>query len=160
MKFFVISGAPDTGKTTAINLVSEWLCSKYSITTDFYGNPLPPFLPNPTTGKYDDISLVLNLNGLKVIIHSATDDKNCMDILIEKINQNTDSEIVITTCRDLYWPKDYFNLNIGSFASSFLLESPLGKITRRNDFTLANTWYKDSLLQMHQHILSNIPYNL
>ena len=58
-----------------------------------------------------------------------------------------------------YWERDYFTKNIRPF-STFLLESPLGKITRRNDFNLADTWYKDSLLALHQHILKNNPYNL
>lgn len=157
MKFLVISGAPSTGKTTVINNIALWLTSGI-ITTDVDGTILPTFLPN-SKGTYDDISIVVILKGKKIIIHSATDDQNCMDRLIEKINLNSDVGVVITTCRDVYWERDYFVKNIKPFAT-FFLESPLGKITRRNDFTLADTWYKDNLLNLHQHILGNNPYNL
>lgn len=160
MKFFVISGAPDTGKTTAINLVAEWLCNKYSITTDFYGNPLPSFLPSPSNGKYVDISIVISLSSRKVIIHSATDDQNCMNQLINTIKNNNDAEIVITTCRDFYTERDYFMKNVNNLFAKFFLESPLGKITRINHKDLIKNWYKDTLFKLHQHILSNDPYNL
>jgi|688.fasta_scaffold01664_7 hypothetical protein len=157
MKFLVISGAPQTGKTTAINNIAQRLTNGV-ISTDVNGTILPSFLPD-SAGKYWDFSIVINLRGRKIIIHSASDDVNCMNQLIEKIKQNPDTEIVITSCRDIYWERDYFTANVRPFAN-FFLESPLGKITRRNDFNLADDWYKDTLFEMHQHILSNNPYNL
>lgn len=157
MKFLVISGAPSTGKTTAINKIAEWLTSGI-ITTDVDSNLLPSFLPD-AKGKYWDFSIVIILRGKKIIIHSATDDIPNMDALINKLKLHPDTEIVITSCRDIYWERDYFTKNIRSF-STFFLESPLGKITRKNDFNLADTWYKDSSLALHQHILKNNPYNL
>ncbi|PRD46083.1 hypothetical protein [Sphingobacterium haloxyli] len=156
MKFLVISGAPSTGKTTAINKIAEWLTSGV-IATDIDGNPLPSFLPAPT-GKYLDFSIVIILKGKKIIIHSPTDDQYRMDELIEKLELHPDTEIVITSCRDIYWERAYFTNNIRPL-STFFLESPLGKITRRNDFNLADDWCKDSLLTLHQHILKSNPYN-
>lgn len=158
MKFLVISGAPSTGKTTAINLLAEWIANRGSILLDSTGNPLPSFLPN-STGKYEDISIVINYKGRKIIIHSATDDEARMNELLEIIKLNLDAEIVITSCRDIYWERDYFIAHIRPFAT-FFLESPLGKITRRNDFTHADNWYKDTLLLMHQYILTSNPYIL
>lgn len=158
MKFLVISGAPQTGKTTAINKIAEWLTT--GLTTDIHGNPFPSFLPSPK-GKYNDFSIVFNRHGKKIIIHSATDDEKCMDGLIKKLKQNPDTEIVITSCRDINRERDYFIANIKPFAT-FFLECPLGKITRKNihRLTAANKWYRDALLLMHQHILSNSPYHL
>lgn len=82
-----------------------------------------------------------------------------MDKLINKLKENPDTDVVITSCRDIYWERDYFTDNVKPFAS-FFLESPLGKITRQNDFVLADRLYKDNLFIMHQHILINNPYNL
>lgn len=158
MKFLVVAGAPDTGKTTAINKIAEWITIRGSITTQTNGTSLPFFLPN-SKGKYQDFSIVIIYRDVKIIIHSATDDLFNMNVLIEKIKQNPDTEIVITSCRDIYWERDYFTANIKPFAT-FFLESPLGKITRRNDFMLADNWYKDTLLDIHHLILSNNPYNL
>jgi len=157
MKFFVISGAPSTGKTTAINNIAQWLTSGV-ITTDNAGKLLPSFLPY-TDGNYYDFSIVVIIKGIKIIIHSASDDSAKMNALIEEIKQNPDTEIVITSCRDIYWERDYFTTNLKPYAT-FFLESPLGKITRRNDFTLADDSYKNILLEIHKHILSNNPYNL
>jgi hypothetical protein len=160
MKFLVISGAPNTGKTTAINKIVEWITISGSVTTDTSGNPLPPFLPN-SKGEYQDFSIALFYKGRKIIIHSATDDKACMDRLINLININTDIEIVITSCRDINRERSYFTDTVKPY-STFFLESPLGKINRKSDKNkpAAHKWYKDTLLLLHQHILSNSPFNI
>jgi GTPase SAR1 family protein len=160
MKFLVISGAPNTGKTTAINKIAEWITIRASVTSDSTGNPLPTFLPN-SEGKYKDFSIIIFYKGRKIIIHSATDDELCMNNLITKIKQNPDTEIVITSCRDINDERDYFTTNVRPY-STFFLESPLGKITRKSDENkpAAQKWYKDTLLLLHQHILSNIPFNI
>lgn len=160
MDFLVISGAPSTGKTTAINRIAEWLTSRGNILSDIGGNPLPIFLPN-ANGEYDDISIVVIYRGRKIIIHSPTDDKLKMDELLVLLNKNTDADIVITSCRDINWERDYFTAHIRPFAA-FFLESPLGKITRRNvhNSIAAHNWYGDTLLLLHQQILINNPYNV
>ena len=83
MDFLVISGAPQTGKTTAINNIAQRLTNGV-ISTDVNGTILPSFLPD-SAGKYWDFSIVIILRGRKIIIHSASDDVNCMNQLIEKI---------------------------------------------------------------------------
>lgn len=157
MNFLVISGAPQTGKTTAINKIALWLTTGV-VNTDIYGNPLPPFTVNQH-GVYNDISVVVMLKGKKVIIHSASDDMERIDELIVLLKAHPDTEVVITSSRDLYWPRDYFTRDVRPFAT-FFLESPLGKITRRNNFHLADQWYKDTLLELHQHILRGGPFYL
>jgi len=157
MKFLIISGAPDTGKTTSINKIALWLTGGV-ITSDINGNALPTFLPD-ASGKYWDFSIVIILKGKKIIIHSATDDKYNIDQLVEKIKDNPDTNVVISSCRDLYWQRDYILDYIKSIGA-FLLESPLAKITRRNDAASADVWYKGCLLTLHQHLLLNIPFNL
>ncbi|RZK25066.1 MAG: hypothetical protein EOO43_06470 [Flavobacterium sp.] len=82
-----------------------------------------------------------------------------MDDLTQKIKNHPDAEVVITSCRDINWERDYFITNI-RISNTFFLESPVAKITRRNDFLLANDWYRDNLFVLHQHILQGRPYNL
>jgi hypothetical protein len=158
MKFLVISGAPQTGKTTAINKIAEWLT--IGLIADINGNPFPSFLPS-AKGIYNDFSIVINRHGKKIIIHSATDNEQCMDGLVEKLKKNPDTEVVITSCRDINDERKYFTTHIKPYAT-FFFESPLGKINRKNKDRAAasHKWYKDTLLLMHQHILSNNPYNL
>lgn len=157
MNFLVISGAPKTGKTTAINKIALELTTNV-VSTDINGNALPSFTVNQH-GLYDDISVVVRLKGKKVIIHSASDDTKWMNKLIDLIAMNPETEVVITSCRDIYWERDYFNSNVRPLAT-FLLESPLGKITRKNHFQLADDWYKDTQLELHQHILRSGPFYL
>lgn len=157
MNFLVISGAPQTGKTTAISKIALWLTAGV-VSTDVDGNALPPFTVNQQ-GKYDDISIVVVLKGKKVIIHSASDDKDRIDELIALLKAHPDAEVVITSSRDLYWPRDYFTSEARPFAR-FFLESPLAKITRRTNQHLADNWYKDTLLELYQHILGGGPFNL
>ncbi|WP_264530300.1 ATP-binding protein [Flavobacterium sp. N502540] len=158
MKFLVISGAPQTGKTTSINKIAEWLTT--GLTADINGKPFPSFLIN-TKGKYNDFSIVINRHGRKIIIHSATDDEHCMDDLLEKLKKHPDTEVVITSCRDIDKERTYFTTHIKPYAT-FFLESPLGKINRKNKdrSRASHKWYGDTLLLLHQHILSNNPYNL
>lgn len=160
MDFLVISGAPSTGKTTAINRIAEWVSNRGNILSDTQGNPLPTFLPN-AEGNFDDISIVVIYQGRKIIIHSATDDKDWMDKLIELLGNNLDADIVITSCRDINWERDYFTAHIRPLAA-FFLETPLGKITRTNvqNSNAAHTWYRNTLLALHQHILLNNPFSL
>ena len=153
----MIWGTSQTVKTTDFNKIALWLTAGV-VSTDVDGNALPSFTVNPQ-GKYDDISVVVLLKGKKVIIHSASDDTHRIDELIALLKAHPDAEVVITSCRDLYWPRDYFTSDVRPFAK-FFLESPLGKITRRTNHHLADNWYKDTLLELHQHILRGGPFNL
>lgn len=94
-----------------------------------------------------------------MIIHSASDGTDRIDELIALLKAHPDAEVVITSSHDLYWPRDYFTSDVRPFAT-FFLESPLVKITRRTNYHLADNWYKDTLLELHQHILRSGPFNL
>jgi len=73
MKFFVVSGMQNTGKTTVLNQIGEWLTTVkgYAITS---GITTATLFKITSSGKYDDISLVLEKDNKKIILHSATDD--------------------------------------------------------------------------------------
>lgn len=157
MNFLVVSGAPNTGKTTAVNFISEWICNRHNITSDINGNPLPAF-HSIVNGRVIDISFVINIHGRIVIIHSATDDRNLMDVLTNLIKSYPNADTVITTCRDINWERIYFTNNIRPFATNYI-ESPLAKVTRRINSISATNWYQSTLLNLHQHILINNPFS-
>lgn len=148
----------DTGKTTSLNKIGEWLVKikGYNI---IGSDEEATFQPNNKM-KYDDLWLVLEKNGKKIILHSATDDKDKIDELHNSIMSNPDTDIVITSCRDIHFPREYFDDIIKPLAITFYLESPVAKITRRDsNYTLAESWYINNLLLLNQYVLESNPYN-
>ena len=153
MNFLLIGGQPDTGKTEAIHrIVNNLIGQRYRIITGVL--PLPP----------DDFTILLQKNdGLKILIHSATDDNHWIDNLESSINKHNPN-FVITSIRDIDWQRDRVLRIVGS---SFFAEFPLARITRRNNsftgkmrFTDALDWYRNSIDNNVIFILSNPPFNL
>lgn len=159
MKFFVISGAPDTGKTTILNQIGHWLAESKGYKD--IGEITPIFFERDEHGKIKDIYYVLANDSLKVIIISATDDKECLDILQEALKTHSDADIVITTCRDIDFPREYF-LTLTTPLSTFKLEIPVAKVTRRNEQSKKESleWYHDSIFNLSKHILKSNDFKM
>ena len=109
MKVLFISGAPNTGKSTTIYHICTYLLGRgYTKIIDILYNKhvyLPPtsFPPTPI----DDFACLLEKDRIKVLIHTATDDRCNIDWLVNNINKYT-PDIVITSCRDYNdWVRDY-----------------------------------------------------
>ncbi|WP_353140355.1 hypothetical protein [Pseudopedobacter sp.] len=152
MKFFVISGAEDTGKTTILNHIGNWLTEVKGYKD--VGEITPVFFERDEQGKIKDIYYVLTNNFLKVITISATDDEECLNILLEALKIHADADIVITTCRDIHDPRSYF-INHVKPKSSFYLEVPVAKVNRRNEEYKKESleWYYDSVFNLSRYIL-------
>jgi len=174
MNFLILSGAPNTGKTSIINqLADELLNTKYvghlNLIIDYsnMNSPsynLPSFSKN-SNGKYNDICVLVEIGTRKVIFHSASDDRQCIDMLAEMLKQHSNVDTVITTCRDIDQPRDersyMYNKVINPY-NSFLLEIPRGRISRTNpnNFSNALLWYETQTLTLCRHNLSQAPYYL
>ena len=99
MNLFIVSGAPNTGKSTTVYHLCTYLLNLGYVKTDIPYNgkryststSFPPILAN-------DFSCLLEKEGKKVLIHTATDDVFNIDALVNSINNHKPS-IVITTCR-------------------------------------------------------------
>lgn len=159
MKFFVISGAEDTGKTTILNHIGKWLTEVKGYKD--VGEKVTVFFERDEHGKIKDIYYVLTNKFLKVIIISATDDEECLRILSDAVRIHIDADIVITTCRDIHDPRSYFIKHIKP-KSSFYLEVPVAKINRRNEEYRKESleWYHDSVFNLSRYILESSDFKM
>ena len=170
MNLFIVSGAPNTGKSTTVYHLCTYLLNLGYVKTDIPYNgkryststSFPPILAN-------DFSCLLEKEGKKVLIHTATDDVFNIDALVNSINNHKPS-IVITTCRDFGdWPRDYFCSQL-KLVNSFILAStsdidieefPLSRIKRRTTrFATAYEWYFINSTHQIEKILSLPPYSI
>lgn len=155
MDMLIISGAPDTGKTITIREIYERLLVMGYTDTSHENMP---------EKKDDDFTrTLLNLDNKAILIHSATDDEFNINILFDNINNNYD--LVITSCRDLYHPREYFFRKQKEYQdhhkiSISIEEFPLAKITRRSHWKDAHNWYFNACINQLMNKLTSAPYNL
>ncbi|WP_312364261.1 hypothetical protein [Sphingobacterium sp.] len=173
MNFFIISGAPNTGKTSVLNvLANEFLNHVYVgrlqniLNYDILNTPtntLPTFAIN-NHGKYDDISVIAEFGNKKVLFHSATDDFACIDKLRQIILLHSDIDIIITSCRDIDYPGNERTLlqKLINPTKDFVIEVPRGRIsrTKNTNKTLANVWLLNSSMNLYLYLLGQSPFSL
>ncbi len=86
-KIFVLKGNSDTGKTTKINTIAEWIINKYNI---------PNTINLDVTDLKKDTYGILTINNLRIGINSAGDNFD----LVRKIDSLAPTcDIIIASCR-------------------------------------------------------------
>jgi hypothetical protein len=158
MKYLLLGGAPSVGKTSAIYRLAQFLLTKGYVIIE--GN-----IPTKTA----DFKIVLegldNIGNLiRIIINSATDDKNKIEEL-KKLNDKLSGsiQIIISSIRDgAIWPRElFFDIMKIDNNKDVILEIPLGKVNRRgNNFPVQRTWYENTIDNLLNHTLSNSPFNV
>lgn len=162
MNYLLFGGQPDSGKTSAITRLTITLTSIPFAFSIVYG------VFSPISGN-DFLILIERINfgqSQFIIINSATDDKVCIDNLIEFIKKHNDKKIdlVISSVRDINWERTYFfsSLKINQTDLN-VFEIPLARVTRRNTsglFAPAINWYETTLDRLINFIITNPPFNL
>lgn len=156
MDFLLIGGQPDTGKTDTISRLTLRLITRYSFT--IISGSISSLLG---TSRSSDFSVILdgiNLLGIpiKILIHSATDDKNCINQLQEEILKYS-PDIVICSIRDIGWER---NDVLDIVSKNFSFEVPLAKITRTTYKGHSLSWYRLNIDRVIDFVSSNTPFNL
>ena len=151
MKILLISGAPNTGKTTITNKIEQNLrrigfrnsCRKYVILEKDSAVVL-----EGTNNKGKTIRILLN---------TPSDTIGIIDEVYEYYQQNGPVDFIITTVRDMYVEREYlfetFNINNYEY-----YEIPLAKVSRRNNIEEAKENYFTRILDLVKHILSMEPF--
>lgn len=171
MKVFLITGGPNTGKTTLIRSIAEWLLSsdlKYTKVRESNTCSWDFMTPN------SDFSIMVSNRERNILIHSATDDSFCMNALKEFLealkSESIDIDILITTCRryddnlrtemckKFGWTskEGYELLDCDNEA---IMEVPLHHI-RYDNFETTYRWQKLHMERIIKRILQNPPYNI
>lgn len=170
MNFFLFSGIPRCGKSTSIwNLYQCFISNGYSLVSPYTAPQHLPVFPLPTT-PIPDISCVISNKVKKVILHSASDDKQRMDELFVLYQANPDVDAVITTIRNpisstvtyLFDPRAYFLSLFQPYSPrNFCVEFPLAKTNAATSFHGTIILHHHSLATTtSQHILSQPPFYL
>lgn len=170
METLLITGGPNTGKSTLIREVTEWLISdrKYHVVEE---NDVEDW---SYSDKSLDFSILITNKQKNILIHSATDDDFCIKKLtefIEKIKQNgRNIDILLTTCRRhddelrQYMCRMMGWTNVDGYeildsSNKPVVEMALHNI-RYDNFETTNFWYKLHMKRIVEHILSLSPYNV
>lgn len=171
MEILLVTGEPNTGKSGVLHDLTKWLQDDkgYTISHTFHDHPFDSPKPEETY----DFEVLLS-SKKQILIHSATDDRECIDNLRENLDTlDNKLDILITTCRrfdddtrkwqceKMGWkPDDTEGYNVLHTADGHpILEVPLIRI-KYDAFEQANKWYKEHINRLVQHILLQSPYNI
>lgn len=157
MKFLLIGGQPNTGKSETICRIFMRLSLRYTKISNLH-----PHSRIPTGFPFDDFSVLLegsdlNNNTIKILIHSPTDDPDNINLL--KVNiLNHSPDIVICSIRDMHSQRDLV-LNIVN--TNYKFEIPLARITRGHRHRpIALTWYRNSIDDLIDSVIIKPPFSL
>lgn len=89
-KIFILKGVSNTGKTTKINLIAEWIINTYAI---------PNTIGLDSTNYEINTWGVLTIGNLKIGINSAGDNETEILKVDQLVNQFPDVDIIICACR-------------------------------------------------------------
>lgn len=187
MNFFLYSGEPDTGKTTGIFHMYQYMVFLgYKVV---FANQDDRWNQNDTnelqellfenTNSLIELSLVMSNGSKSVILHSTSDSPNDIDTLIalqkdfkEYNNANgmkyPEISTIISTIRSPYTltrkedNRMYFLDVIKPYdVENYCFELPLGKTNRRdNKRETVRLWFASQIHADAIHILSHRPYKI
>lgn len=151
MKILLMSGAPNTGKTTLINRIEQYLrsigfrnfCRRYTV----FENDRAVILEGSNNRGVT----------VRILLNTASDTVNIINAVNEYYQQNCPVDYLITSVRDMYKEREYlfetFSVNDNEY-----YEIPLAKVSRRKDNEEAKENYYTRVLTLIKHILSMKPF--
>lgn len=159
MNCLLLGGAQNVGKSETTYRTANFLRSNgFSLTSGTIPNSFQDFSRCVLEG--------LDQNGklIKIIINSPSDTEEIINEFKTFFDNNgSNYDILISSIRDdnFYPRSDFFRIMNINNTKDFILEIPLGKITRRgNNFNIALNWYQTQMDNLINHILKNQPFNL
>lgn len=157
MKYFLVGGAPNVGKSESIHRCTLALMSR--------GFKVVKGTVHPHQKDFRAILEGLNQNGktIKILINTASDTPAIIEKFKRFMGKNDPCDICISPVRDDdFWPrKEFFRILDIDIKKSFILEIPLAKITRRgSNKTRALHWYRHQVDDLIKYCLKSNPFNL
>lgn len=160
MIYLLIAGAPNTGKTETVYDIGALLSNfGYQPTSGIFVTPRPA----PVT-DFTCIMDGVNINGAarKVLVNSPSDLTGNIENLKRWIDDNPAVDVIITSVRDGVDPMRIYmfsHLAINP-ATDTVIEIPLAKITRKNNFPATLNWYRTSIINLLAGIIRQPALNL
>lgn len=156
MEYLLLGGTQNVGKSENIYyLVKDVLIQKKNFLV------IEGVFPD----IFQDFTVVLegaDKNGkmVKIIANTPTDDPISINRLKDVRDNNSNSDILISSVRDNgHWEREYFFEKMELFSN--FIEVPLAKINRkRASFNIVLNWYQDTVRKLLTHVLELPPFNL
>jgi hypothetical protein len=159
MKYLLLGGAPNTGKTGSLNRLADILIRTKGFKVVANWN-YPPKVAN------GDFRIILEgldnkENQIRIYINTATDTKKIILDCKKIYDANQPVNIIISSIRDVFSARTYF-FNIMKVDNSidYIMELPLAKVRKGKHRGLCLKWYEEKLDRLVIHTLENNPYNL
>ncbi len=158
MNYLLFGGAPQTGKTSSITRIVDYLINQkgYVIVNQFN------YLPSQNTV---DFKVILEkkskLNNKRIYVNTASDTKRIIKDCKHFLNNNTPVDIIVSSVRDKYSPRtNFFKIMNVNMNLDYVLEIPLGKVSRGKNRLNCLNWYNTKIDEITQKILDTNPYNV
>lgn len=158
MKFLLIGGQPDSGKSETLCRLFLNLSLRYTAITNVHTNK--GVLPTAMTS--DDFSAILvgtDSKGMpiKILMHSPNDDVFHINMMKNNIASEK-PDIVICSIRDIGWERQ---MVIDIVATNYHFEIPLARVTRRHKYRPASLdWYRNIIDTLIDSVLVQTPFFL
>lgn len=159
MKYLLIGGAPNTGKTGSLNRLVAILIGTKRFKNVANWN-YPPTVAN------GDFRLILegldsNKKLIRIYINSATDTKKIIQDCKKFHDIHQPIDIIISSIRDVFSARtDFFTIMGVDNSVDYVLELPLAKVRRGNHRGLCLNWYEQKIDNLLIHTLENNPFYL
>lgn len=161
MKYLLISGAPNTGKTETIYDLTVYLISQgYDIVLKGDSDFITP-KPSPPA-KVKDFQCIIEKKisencTKRILLNSATDNENRINSLLDFYKRNPNIDLIVSSIRDggdamRKLLKDGFKI---TSSSENIIEVPLAKITRRGNSHTTLMWYKRTVNKLVVSVFEN-----
>jgi hypothetical protein len=156
MDYLLFGGAPSVGKTKAIIRLVDYLNSKGIAASD---KPQPLFLnQNGDFYTYLDVTNSTGVN-VRILISTAADTFSIIQGFKDYCNLHKPYDVIISAIRDDGdSQRTHFFSIMGITPSDFIVEIPMGKITRKNTYDKAMKWYSDTIDTLAHTILGSKPF--
>lgn len=115
-KIFVLKGGDDTGKTTKINQIIDWILTDYTITNSVS-------IPINSVDRYG----IIQIDKLTIGFNTAGDNEyevkkiDLLKTLLNENNEPNDIDIIICACRTRGKGRQYINNNY-NYPNGYLLK--------------------------------------
>jgi len=152
MNYFLFGGTSNTGKTQSINSLCHYLIHHLGYQY---------FLEKEVIGADpSDFQCILIKENKKILIHSPTDSKACIQDLCTFYQAHQDVAIIITAIRNIDDPmRSYLEENLPITSEDFCCEIPLGKVItgpRRKDNLI---WYLEHIDSIAEKLIVLAPFS-
>lgn len=167
MKYLLLGGQPNTGKTTTIRRLYDYLI-KIGYSNIIYNHPfdLDNVVHDPLNdATTTDFRAVLQKDSNIILINSGSDTSSIIEDFkgfYERMAEEFNIDVLISSVRDIGQERSWLFSYLGiTEHSQDVLEIPLGRVTRKNNnYNNALDWYSNSVDKLIQHILSQNPFNI